>query len=105
MSELGVQGEMGEPGLTGLHGYNGRPGLRGPKGEEGDAGLGINVLFLYSFLNGMTKINKMFNFSVIDGILGAKGEAGIPGRFGYDGFPGELNLRVFNFVKSIEMVF
>lgn len=25
---------------------------------------------------------------VIDGIAGVKGEAGIPGRFGYEGFPG-----------------
>ena len=29
-----------------------------------------------------------FLFKVYDGAEGAKGEAGIPGRFGYDGFPG-----------------
>lgn len=33
----------------------------------------------------------MLNFLVIDGIYGNKGEAGMPGRFGYDGFPGNLN--------------
>lgn len=25
---------------------------------------------------------------VIDGVEGVKGEAGMPGRFGYEGFPG-----------------
>lgn len=39
-------------------------GALGPKGEEGDAG------------------------GVIDGTVGVKGEAGVPGRFGFDGWPG-----------------
>lgn len=34
------------------------------------------------------------NFQVIDGVYGMKGEAGMPGRFGYDGFPGDVKLRL-----------
>lgn len=85
---------MGEPGLTGPHGYNGRPGLRGPKGQEGDAGLGTNIIAFFMDI----KIIKMFFFQVVDGVYGPKGEAGSPGRFGYDGFPGNENLRI-NFTK------
>lgn len=32
--------------------------------------------------------NRLFRLKVYDGDVGAKGEAGVPGRFGYDGFPG-----------------
>lgn len=34
---------------------------------------------------------------VIDGPIGAKGEAGIPGRFGYDGFPGIIFFQTISF--------
>lgn len=42
----------------------------------------------------------MFNFSVIDGIYGNKGEVGMPGSFGYDGFPGEFNFLRRNYFSK-----
>lgn len=45
--------------------------------------------------------------TVYEGSEGAKGEAGTPGRFGYDGLPGVwiLNVKFVHFQNAVELHF
>lgn len=53
--------------------------------------MGKTILYSRKHKNKTMKLIKICKFSVIDGDYGLKGEAGMPGRFGYDGFPGNIN--------------